>query len=58
MDKKKYIVPEIEVVELVSDVVMQISSKLHDDEDDWANPEDQLSNNRRGRWGDLWDKNR
>ena len=56
MDKKKYITPEIEVVELVSDVVMQISSKLH--EDDWANPEDQLSNNRRGRWGDLWDKNR
>ena len=55
MDKKEYIAPSMEIVEFVSDIVMQISSNLHDEE---AESKDQLSNNRRGRWGDLWDKNR
>ena len=53
MNKKEYIAPSMEIVEFVSDIVMQISSNLHDDEE--ADSKDQLSNNRRGSWGNLWE---
>ena len=54
MNKKEYIKPSMEVAELVSDVIMTGGSNLgqYDEE---AGSKDQLSNNRRGSWGDLWD---
>lgn len=57
MEKKQYIAPEIEVVEMVTDVIMTGGSLVFND--DFVDTEkDQLSNryqpNRRGKWGDLW----
>ena len=55
MEKKKYIAPEIEVIELESQVLM-FSGSLNGTEVDTE--ADQLTNgyrpNRRGKWGDLW----
>ena len=57
MNKKEYIKPSIEVIELESDVIMTGGSNegtvVFPGGD--AGSEDQLSNNRRGSWGDLWD---
>ena len=54
MEKKEYRAPSIEVVEFVSDIIMNIGSNVgqYDEEVDGK---DQLSNNRRGRWGNLWE---
>lgn len=56
MEKKKYIKPEIEVVEMVTDVIMTGGSLVFNDKE--VDTENQLSNryqpNRRGKWGDLW----
>ena len=56
MEKKKYIKPEIEVVEMVTDVIMTGGSLVFNDKE--VNTENQLSNSyrpgRRGKWGDLW----
>ena len=59
MEKKEYIKPEIEVIELETESPMLSASGgsggnvgVFDDEtEDDAN----MSNKRRGQWGDLWD---
>ena len=53
MDKKEYIAPSMEVVEFVSDILMNIGSNVGE-YDEEVDSKDQLSNKRRGRWGDLW----
>ena len=53
MEKKKYIKPEIEVMELELESLM-LTDSFNDEEVDTEN---QLSNGyrpRRGKWGDLW----
>ena len=57
MDKKEYSAPSMEVVEFVSDILMNIGSNVGE-YDEELDSKDQLSNKRRGRWGDLWDENR
>lgn len=56
MEKKKYIKPEIEVVEMVTDVIMTGGSLGFNDKE--VDTDQQLSNSyrpgRRGKWGDLW----
>ena len=55
MEKKKYIKPEIEVVEMMTDVIMTGGSLIFNDKE--VDTENQLSNGyrpRRGKWGDLW----
>ena len=53
MEKKKYIVPEMEVIEFETECLMLALSETEVDTET-----DQLSNryqpNRRGKWGDLW----
>ena len=51
MEKKTYIKPEIEVVEIESVEMMAGSLVFNDKEVDTGS---QLSNGRRGKWGDLW----
>ena len=53
MDKKEYIAPSMEVVEFVSDILMNIGSNVGE-YDEELDSKEQLSNRRRGRWGDLW----
>ena len=50
MEKKEYIKPEIEVVNL--EVVEMIATSLQFNET--GGKEESLSNGRRGKWGDLW----
>ena len=51
MEKKEYIKPEIEVVEIESVEMIAGSLVFNDKEVDTGS---QLSNGRRGKWGDLW----
>ena len=55
MEKKKYIKPEIEVIELAAETLMLTGSLLFNEE---GGKEESLSNSyrpgRRGKWGDLW----
>jgi hypothetical protein len=53
MDKKEYIAPSMEVVEFVSDILMNIGSNVGE-YDEELDSKDQLSNKRRGQWGNLW----
>ena len=52
MEKKKYIAPEMEVIEFETECLMLALSQTEVDTDQ------QLSNSyrpgRRGKWGDLW----
>lgn len=52
MEKKKYIAPEMEVIEFETECLMLALSETEVD------TEQQLSNRyqpgRRGKWGDLW----
>lgn len=52
MEKKKYIAPEMEVIEFETECLMLALSQTKVD------TENQLSNSyrpgRRGKWGDLW----
>ena len=56
MEKKKYIKPEIEVMELAVEVPMLTGSLVFSDKE--VDTENQLSNSyrpgRRGQWGNLW----
>ena len=58
MDKKNYIKPSIEVVELESKALMYIGSVDEDDlalrNDRFVSEEEQLARGRRGKWGNLW----
>ena len=58
MDKKNYIKPAVEVVELESNTLMLIGSMDEDDlalkNDRFVTEGEQLGRGRRGKWGDLW----
>lgn len=58
MDKKNYIKPSIEVVELESKALMYIGSVDENDlalrNDRFVSEEEQLARGRRGKWGNLW----
>ena len=55
MEKKEYIKPEIEVIELAVETLMLTGSLPFNDQ---GGKEESLSNGyrpgRRGKWGDLW----
>lgn len=54
MEKKKYIAPAMEIaeVEMVSMIATSIGVSDETTDDDAI-----MSNDRRGEWGNLWDKN-
>ena len=58
MEKKEYIKPEIEVVEIESVEMIASSLVFNDENVNTSNPGTQLSNGRRpgrrGEWGNLW----
>ena len=58
MDKKSYIKPMMEVVELESKALMYIGSVDENDlalrNDRFVSEEEQLARGRRGKWGNLW----
>ena len=58
MEKKKYIKPEIEVMELAVEAPMLTGSLVFNDKEFDTSNGGQLSNGyrpgRRGQWGDLW----
>lgn len=51
MEKKKYIAPEMEVVDI--DTVEMISASIEIGEGE-ADAGDSFSNRHRGEWGNLW----
>lgn len=59
MEKKAYIKPEIEVVEMGTESPMLSASGGSDGNvgvfDDETEDDANMSNKRRGQWGDLWD---
>jgi hypothetical protein len=59
MEKKEYIKPEIEVIELETESPMLSASGGSDGNvgvfDDETEDDANMSNKRRGQWGDLWD---
>ena len=58
MDKKSYIKPMIEVVELESKALMYIGSVDENDlalrNDRFVTEDEQMARGRRGKWGNLW----
>lgn len=57
MNKKKYIAPAIEVIEMEVAPYMVAGSVMNGGEiggNPEEEPEEELSNNRRGQWGNLW----
>ena len=56
MDKKSYIKPMMEVVELESKALMSIGGSVDVAlrNDDFVTEEEQLARGRRGKWGNLW----
>lgn len=54
MNKKTYITPAIEVINLMVESNMLAGSTYNDNET--IAPGEELSAGRRGSWGDLWDK--
>lgn len=57
MDKKSYIKPMMEVVELESKALMSIGGSVDDlalRNDRFVSEEEQLARGRRGKWGNLW----
>lgn len=58
MNRRTYITPEIEVVEIEYQSMMAGSEEIDDEieiEDELANPDlEVLTNKRRGEWGNLW----
>jgi hypothetical protein len=56
MDKKSYIKPLMEVVELESKALMSIGGSVDDLalRDRLVTEEEQLARGRRGKWGNLW----
>ena len=51
--KKKYITPEMDVVEIEAAEMLAVSSVGYTDKEANNNYE-ALTNDRRGNWGDLW----
>ena len=54
MEKKVYIKPEIEVIEIETVEMIAASLVFNDTVVDTSGPGTQLSNGRRGQWGNLW----
>ena len=58
MNRRTYITPEIEVVEIEYQSMMAGSEEIDDEieiEDELAKPDlEVLTNKRRGEWGNLW----
>ena len=58
MNRRTYITPEIEVVEIEYQSMMAGSEKIDDEieiEEELADPDlEVLTNKRRGEWGNLW----
>lgn len=55
MDKKSYIKPMMEVVELDSKVLMNSSSRDEMNLNDrFVTEDEQMARGRRGKWGNLW----
>ena len=54
MNKKQYIAPEVEIVEMEAMTVLAASVGFGD-EDEKTDAGDSWTNRRRGRWGNLWD---
>ena len=52
MEKKAYIAPQIEVIEIDTVQMLASSIKVSEDEVDAG---EAWSNDRRGSWGNLWD---
>ena len=56
MEKKEYIKPEIEVVELeIESPILSVSDGKVDIFDEETDQDANMSNKRRGQWGDLWE---
>ena len=53
MEKKEYIKPEVEVIDIDS-VQMICASNQFDITDTTTDKDADLANGRRGKWGDLW----
>lgn len=56
MNKKAYIKPELMVEEFVTETMMISTSNNGSGYDTESDDFDQRSNDRRGSWGNLWDK--
>lgn len=52
MDKKAYIAPQMEELDIETVEMMTSSINLYDE--DVITQESQLGRGRRGKWGDLW----
>lgn len=53
MNKKQYIVPEVEIAEMEAMTVLAASVGFGE-EDEKADAGDSWTNRRRGQWGNLW----
>lgn len=51
--KKKYITPEMDIVEIEAAEMLAVSSVGYTDKEA-SNDYEALTNDRRGNWGDLW----
>ena len=54
MNKKKYIAPAIEVVEVEVTFMLAVSDEKPIGGNPETPPVEELSNGRRGEWGNLW----
>ena len=54
MNKKKYIAPQMEVIEMEVSLVLAASAEEIPVGGDGNGGGDALSNDRRGSWGNLW----
>lgn len=54
MEKKKYITPECEVIEMEFMSMIATSPDLGIGEDREENDSDDMANKHRGEWGNLW----
>ena len=55
MEKKTYITPEMEVMNIETVEMMAASLGINEDEVDTSEEGVQLGTGRRGSWGNLWD---
>ena len=54
MNKKTYITPAMEVMNIETVEMMATSVRMYDDEVDTSVSGTQLGHGRRGSWGNLW----
>lgn len=56
MNKKAYITPEMEIMNIETVEMMAASVQLFEDTVDTSESGTQLGRGRRGSWGNLWDE--